>query len=228
MTKSKKYTLESSVAKVFKKEHSDNTISGTSKSVLTSMANDTFQKIAEAAKTCLKSAKRETLMSRDIGAAVNLVYGGTDLAKKAISCGTHAVTKLISADDGARRPRTRSQAKKSRTSKTDAAGLTFPVTRVTELLRDFGFKRVSPGAGAYLAAVIQCIVSQVGDEAVNEVPEKKSRVQNRHIGQAIKLDEGLNHVYGKVTIPSSGVVELTKEQLDAMYNKKSEFAHDLY
>lgn len=225
MTKSKKYTLESSVAKVFKKEHSDNSISGTSKSVLTSMANDTFQKIAEAAKTCLKAAKKETLMSRDIEAAVNLVYGGTDLAKKAISCGTYAVTKLISADDGAR---TRSQAKKSRTSKTDAAGLIFPVTRVTKLLKDFGFKRVSPGAGAYLAAVIQCIVSQVGDEAVNEVHEKKSRVQNRHIGQAIKLDEGLNHVYGKVTIPSSGVVELTKEQLDAMYNKKSEFAHDLY
>ena len=219
MTKSKKYTLESSVAKVFKGKHSDNTLSGKSKSVLTSMANDTFQKIADAARELLISAKRVTLMSGDIEAAVKLVYAGTDLVNKAISCGTKAVTKLTSGTDGAR---TRSQAKKTpqkRESKTVKAGLIFPVTRVTELLKKSGFKRVSPGAGAYLAAVIQCIVSEVSNDAVNEgVQLGKSRLQNSHVGRAIKLDEDLNRVYGKVTIASSGVVALTKEELDAMYN----------
>lgn len=220
-------SYKSYISKVFKEEHSDKSLSGKSKNVLDSLAMDTFNKIAEAAKTCLKAAKRETLKSGDIQAAVKLVYAGTDLVKKAISEGTKAVTKLTSATDGARSKKT--PQKKSRTSKTDAAGLIFPVTRVKSLLKDFGFKRVSPGAGAYLAAVIQCIVSEVSDDAANEgTALGKSRMQNSHVGRAIKLDEDLNRVYGKVTIASSGVVALTKEQLDAMYNKKSEFSHDLY
>jgi histone H3/H4 len=220
-------SYKSYISKVFKQEHSDKTLSGKSKNVLDSLAMDTFEKIAEAAKVCLKLAKRETLMSRDIQSAVQLVYAKSDsLTKKAIACGTKAVTKLTSADDGAR---TRSQAKKSRTSKTDSAGLIFPVTRVKTLLKEFGFKRVSPGAGAYLAAVIQCIVSEVGEEAVRDLGEKKSRLSNRSIGQGIQLDEDLFKIYGKVTIASSGVVPLTPEQLKAMYKpKKSDFHHGLY
>ena len=197
-------SYKSYISKVFKEEHSDKSLSGKSKNVLESLAKHTFEKIAEAAKTCLKAAKRETLKSNDIESAVKLEYGETNLAKKAIACGTKAVTKMTSADDGAK---TRSKSKKSRTSKTDAAGLIFPVTRVKNLLKDFGFKRVSFGAGAYLAAVIQCIVSEVSDLSNNECVElNKTRVQNRHVGLAIKLDEVLNHVYKNVTIPSSGVV----------------------
>ena len=90
--KRKPETYSTFIYKVLKQVHPDIGISSKSMSVMNSMSNDIFQKLAAEASKLARYDKRLSITSRDIQTAVRLVLPG-ELAKHAVSEGTKAVTK---------------------------------------------------------------------------------------------------------------------------------------
>ena len=82
--------------KVLKQVHPDTGVSSKAMSILNSMMNYMFDKIAGEAARLSRYSKKPTITSREIQTAVRLVLPG-ELAKHAVSEGTKAVTKFSSA-----------------------------------------------------------------------------------------------------------------------------------
>ena len=82
--------------KVLKQVHPDTGVSSKAMSILNSLINDMFDKIATEAGKLARYAKKHTVTSREIQTAVRLVLPG-ELSKHAVSEGTKAVTKFTSA-----------------------------------------------------------------------------------------------------------------------------------
>ena len=94
-SKAKKKNYESYstfIYKVLKQVHPDTGISSKAMSVMNSLSNDIFQKLAAEASKLAQYNKRISITSRDIQTAVRLILPG-ELAKHAVSEGTKAVTK---------------------------------------------------------------------------------------------------------------------------------------
>ncbi|KAG1677718.1 hypothetical protein FOA52_001030 [Chlamydomonas sp. UWO 241] len=84
------------LCKVLKQVHPDTGVSSKAMSILNSMMNDMFDKVATEAARLSRYTKKPTMTSREIQTAVRLVLPG-ELAKHAVSEGTKAVTKFTSA-----------------------------------------------------------------------------------------------------------------------------------
>ncbi|XP_008850575.1 histone H2A type 1-D-like [Nannospalax galili] len=87
-------------------------------------------------------------------------------------------------------------------------GLQFPVGRVHRLLRKGNYsERVGAGAPVYLAAVLEYLTAEILELAGNAARDnKKTRIIPRHLQLAIRNDEELNKLLGKVTIAQGGVL----------------------
>ncbi|KAM4901761.1 histone H2A-IV-like [Sylvia borin] len=113
---------------------------------------------------------------------------------------------LIAAMSGRGKQGGKARAKaKSRSSR---AGLQFPVGRVHRLLRKGNYaERVGAGAPVYLAAVLEYLTAEILELAGNAARDnKKTRIIPRHLQLAIRNDEELNKLLGKVTIAQGGVL----------------------
>jgi histone H2A len=99
----------------------------------------------------------------------------------------------------------KSSGSKSRSQK---AGLQFPVGRVHRLLRKGNYaKRVGAGAPVYLAAVLEYLAAEILELAGNAARDnKKRRIIPRHLQLAIRNDEELNKLLHEVTISQGGVL----------------------
>jgi histone H2B len=82
--------------KVLKQVHPDTGVSSKAMSILNSLMNDMFDKIATEAARLSRYGKKPTMTSREVQTAVRLVLPG-ELSKHAVSEGTKAVTKFTSA-----------------------------------------------------------------------------------------------------------------------------------
>nr|5VEY_A Chain A, Histone H2B type 1-J,Histone H2A type 1-B/E [Homo sapiens] len=175
------------VYKVLKQVHPDTGISSKAMGIMNSFVNDIFERIAGEASRLAHYNKRSTITSREIQTAVRLLLPG-ELAKHAVSEGTKAVTKYTS-----------SASAKTRSSR---AGLQFPVGRVHRLLRKGNYsERVGAGAPVYLAAVLEYLTAEILELAGNAARDnKKTRIIPRHLQLAIRNDEELNKLLGRVTI----------------------------
>lgn len=93
-------------------------------------------------------------------------------------------------------------------SRSNRAGLQFPVGRIHRLLRRGNYaERVGAGAPVYLAAVLEYLAAEVLELAGNAARDnKKSRIIPRHLQLAIKNDEELNKLLSGVTIAQGGVL----------------------
>ena len=89
-------SYSSYIVKVLKQVHPKTGISKRSMSILNSLVEDTFERIASEAGRLCRYSNKGTLSSREIQTAVRLVLPG-ELAKHAVSEGTKAVTKFTSA-----------------------------------------------------------------------------------------------------------------------------------
>ncbi|KAH0623386.1 hypothetical protein JD844_031659 [Phrynosoma platyrhinos] len=109
-----------------------------------------------------------------------------------------------SSSSGAVKP-VRSPRCKSRSSR---AGLQFPVGRLHRLLRRGRFAaRVGAGAPVYLAAVLEYLTAEVLELAGNAARDnKKGRIVPRHLQLAVRNDEELGRLLGRVTIAQGGVL----------------------
>jgi histone H2A len=94
------------------------------------------------------------------------------------------------------------------TSRSQKAGLQFPVGRIARFLKKGGYaKRVGGGAPVYMAAVLESLAAEILELAGNAARDnKKSRIVPRHIQLAVRNDEELNKLLGSVTIASGGVI----------------------
>ena len=81
---------------MLKQVHPDTGVSSKAMSILNSLMNDMFDKVATEASRLSRYSKKPTITSREIQTAVRLVLPG-ELAKHAVSEGTKAVTKFTSA-----------------------------------------------------------------------------------------------------------------------------------
>ncbi|KAJ0169116.1 hypothetical protein K1T71_015122 [Dendrolimus kikuchii] len=80
-------------------------------------------------------------------------------------------------------------------SRSNRAGLQFPVGRIHRLLRNGNYaERVGAGAPVYLAAVMEYLAAEV----LEIIP--------RHLQLAIRNDEELNKLLSGVTIAQGGVL----------------------
>ena len=102
----------------------------------------------------------------------------------------------------------KSATKTAAKSRSNRAGLQFPVGRVHRLLRKGNYaKRVGAGAPVYLAAVLEYLAAEILELAGNAAKDnKKTRIIPRHLQLAIRNDEELNKLLGDVTIAQGGVL----------------------
>ena len=119
--------------------------------------------------------------------------------------------------------RGKTEGKKS-VSKSVKAGLQFPVGRIGRLLKKGRYAaRVGAGAPVYVASVLEYLTAEILELAGNAARDnKKRRVLPRHIQLAVRNDEELNKLLGKVTIASGGVLPNIHSVLLPPKSEKSE------
>ncbi|CAK9207597.1 unnamed protein product, partial [Sphagnum troendelagicum] len=93
-------------------------------------------------------------------------------------------------------------------SKSDRAGLQFPVSRLARYLKKGKYAaRVGAGAPVYMAAVLEYLAAEVLELAGNASQDnKKTRIIPRHIQLAVRNDEELGKLLAGVTIAHGGVL----------------------
>ena len=101
----------------------------------------------------------------------------------------------------------KAKARKAR-SRSNRAGLQFPVGRVHRFLRKGNYaNRVGAGAPVYLAAVMEYLTAEILELAGNAARDnKRTRINPRHLQLAVRNDEELNRLLGGVTIAQGGVL----------------------
>jgi histone H2B len=91
----RKESYSSYLYKVLKQVHPDTGISSKAMSIMNSLVNDMFERIASESSKLSTHTGRQTISSREIQTAVRLILPG-ELSKHAVSEGTKAVTKYTS------------------------------------------------------------------------------------------------------------------------------------
>lgn len=89
--------------------------------------------------------------------------------------------------------------KKKSKSRSEKAGLLFPVSKFNRHLRDSRkTKRVGSGAPVYMAAVLEYATNEILELAEKQLGKKKKRITPVEIMKAIRKDEELNALLGGV------------------------------
>lgn len=102
----------------------------------------------------------------------------------------------------------KSMGRKKPTTRSELAGLTFPVGRIFRFLKQGSYaQRIGGGAPVYMAAVMEYICAEVLELSGNAAKDnKKVRIGPRHIQLAVRSDEELDKFFGNAIISAGGVL----------------------
>ncbi|KAG7444297.1 histone-fold-containing protein [Guyanagaster necrorhizus] len=105
--------------------------------------------------------------------------------------------------------------KRVRVTRSQRAGLQFPVSRFHRKLRhNDGRKKVAVSAPVYLAAVIEYLVAEIVELAGNAAKDnKKRRILPQHLQLAVRNDDEFCRLLGNVIIAEGGVIPHILPQL---------------
>ena len=97
-------------------------------------------------------------------------------------------------------------ARSKQTSRSEKAGLNFPVGRIARFLKEGRYaQRVGGGASVYLAAVLEYLTAELLELSGNNTKLlKRSRITPRAIFLAIKDDAELDSLLGDAVIACGG------------------------
>eukprot|EP01055_Gregarina_sp_Pseudo9_P000187 Gregarina_sp_Pseudo_9__186@NODE_1121_length_1861_cov_218_725027_g1048_i0_p5_GENE_NODE_1121_length_1861_cov_218_725027_g1048_i0NODE_1121_length_1861_cov_218_725027_g1048_i0_p5_ORF_typecomplete_len135_score45_86Histone/PF00125_24/6_8e16Histone_H2A_C/PF16211_5/1_9e07CBFD_NFYB_HMF/PF00808_23/1_9e05TAF/PF02969_17/0_037DC_STAMP/PF07782_13/0_17TFIID18kDa/PF02269_16/0_24_NODE_1121_length_1861_cov_218_725027_g1048_i06771081 len=100
-------------------------------------------------------------------------------------------------------------------SRSQRAGLTFPVGRIGRWMKDGGYSaRVGRGAPIFLAAVLEYLTYEVLEMAGSHARETdKKRITPQHIQYAVRSDTEMASLLSSVTIAKGGVNPMVSESL---------------
>merc|ERR1711933_269726 len=109
-------------------------------------------------------------------------------------------------------------------SRSQRAGLQFPVGRIARKMRQGGYsQRIGGGAPIYLASVLEYLTAELLELAGNAAKDnKKQRIIPRHIMLAIKNDDELRTLLSEVTIVQAGVMPNVRPELMPKKKKKGD------
>jgi histone H2A len=93
-------------------------------------------------------------------------------------------------------------------SRSSRAGITFPVGRIHRYLKKGHYAlRLGLASPVYLASVIEYLVAEILELAGNAARDNnKKTIKPRHLQLAIRNDEELQKLLGKVVIAEGGVL----------------------
>ncbi|XP_026839408.1 uncharacterized protein LOC113564769 [Drosophila erecta] len=162
-----------------------------------------------------KKVQSKKVTSKKTGASAKKTAAGAadkkPKAKKAVATKKTAEKKKLESKMSGRGKGGKVKGKAK--SRSNRAGLQFPVGRIHRLLRKGNYaERVGAGAPVYLAAVMEYLAAEVLELAGNAARDnKKTRIIPRHLQLAIRNDEELNKLLSGVTIAQGTVVKLKSE-----------------
>ncbi|RGB29071.1 histone H2A [Rhizophagus diaphanus] len=112
---------------------------------------------------------------------------------------------------------------KRKISRSEKAGLIFPVGRIHRLLRRGNYAaHIGSCAPIYFAAVVEYLIAEIVELAGNAaVDNKRARITPRHLQLAIRNDEELNKLFRNITIAQGGVLPNIHQSLLPKPPKKS-------
>lgn len=203
------------IHRVLNQVHPDTGMSGNSMDSINNMMRFVLLRIV---RTALRYNNKETVDSSAIQIATRLELPG-ELTKHAVSEGSKAV--MISKEN----PVVKGAKRETRSKR---AKLQFSVSRVENVMRSMGAKRISSGAAIYLAAVLEYLCAEILELAGNAARDsKKKRISERSILLTIKNDDELeclfrNAVIAGGVIPSIHSVILPKKKVKKMPAKTAE------
>lgn len=100
--------------------------------------------------------------------------------------------------------------RKKRISRSQKAGLMFPVGKVHRLLRNRLCKRISKYSAVYLTAVLEYLTAEILEMAGNAAKDfRKNRISPRHLFLAFAQDSELDDLtkrFSRKTLSSAGVI----------------------
>lgn len=173
---------------------------GISKKAMTTMdqiTEEVCDRIIKEAVILARFNKRLTIRATEIQAAVRLVYPD-GMAKYAVSEGTKAVTRFNADQE-------KSEEKKKK-SKSQRSGLDFPVGRIRSYMKANTNKRVSTGAGIFLAAALEYLVAEIMEVSKKVAfDNKKRRITPRFLCLAVKNDKDFDILLNDTVIANGGV-----------------------
>mmetsp|Transcript_20456 Transcript_20456/g.32540 ORF Transcript_20456/g.32540 Transcript_20456/m.32540 type:complete len:152 (+) Transcript_20456:113-568(+) len=113
---------------------------------------------------------------------------------------------------------------KKQKSRSQRAGLQFPVGRIARYMKEGGYgRRIGGGAPIYLASVLEYLTAELLELAGNAAKDnKKQRIIPRHIMLAIKNDDELRRLLSEVTIVQAGVMPNVRPELMPKKKKKGD------
>ena len=99
---------------------------------------------------------------------------------------------------------------------TAKCGLNLPVPRIAGMLKTNKYAhRIGKGAAVYMTAVLEYIIHEILEIAVEVLKvKKKMRINPSHISAAIKQDEELNEFFSGILISTQN--KQTRKKMDEM------------
>eukprot|EP01053_Blabericola_migrator_P001383 Blabericola_migrator_1__1382@NODE_135_length_13182_cov_103_341289_g117_i0_p7_GENE_NODE_135_length_13182_cov_103_341289_g117_i0NODE_135_length_13182_cov_103_341289_g117_i0_p7_ORF_typecomplete_len136_score26_04Histone/PF00125_24/1_7e16CBFD_NFYB_HMF/PF00808_23/8_1e06Histone_H2A_C/PF16211_5/0_00018TAF/PF02969_17/0_13DC_STAMP/PF07782_13/0_19_NODE_135_length_13182_cov_103_341289_g117_i036124019 len=116
----------------------------------------------------------------------------------------------------------------SGSSRSQRAGLIFPVGRIGRSMKDGGYAaRIGKGAPIFLAAVLEYLVFEVLEMAGGHAKDTdKKRITPQHIQYAVRSDTEMASLLSSVTIAKGGVNPINSEVLQSRKKDKDAVKDD--